>query len=336
MLVSVKSGSQYRSTIFVRDSEQEKIAQRVKRELQSHLSIGNINCFTGHTVVTAIQKATHFYPAPEVHQDFLARNPGGYCNHFVRLSRWPSRSEETIMARKEHGTCSKPVQDDLRFGCDVEAADQICCFNRHNAEQSGYFIQNTDWQATVSKTDPTQYFDSVTGALLFTAPIGRSFDAFLKESIDHGWPSFRDEEVNWTVVRLMQGEACTLHPSPARRIFSVLGMLRLTERGSVQMGNVCQWTAPTLGTTFLTAREIASASTSCPSQGGRRDHPSATGPVEYSPVRFRLQRLGTSPVTQGRSYGFTVSATAPRAGVLFARNLPGNTHISNSCCLLPP
>ena len=29
------------------------------------------------------------------------------------------------------------------------------------------------------------------------APRGRTFEAFVKESDAHGWPSFRDEEVNW-------------------------------------------------------------------------------------------------------------------------------------------
>lgn len=44
---------------------------------------------------------------------------------------------------------------------------------------------------------PIKFYDSVTGAHLFTAPIGRSMEDFIKESRSHGWPSFRDQEVNW-------------------------------------------------------------------------------------------------------------------------------------------
>ena len=33
--------------------------------------------------------------------------------------------------------------------------------------------------------------------------MGRSFDEFLKESRAHGWPSFRDDEVNWEFVRVL-------------------------------------------------------------------------------------------------------------------------------------
>ena len=30
---------------------------------------------------------------------------------------------EDIMAPKAHGTCTQPVQSDLRFGCDTKTAD---------------------------------------------------------------------------------------------------------------------------------------------------------------------------------------------------------------------
>jgi peptide methionine sulfoxide reductase MsrB len=57
----------------------------------------------------------------------------------------------------------------------------------------------------------TTYYDSVTGMPLFTAPIGRTFEDFERESRKHGWPSFRDQEVHWENVRcLRNGEAVSL------------------------------------------------------------------------------------------------------------------------------
>ena len=35
----------------------------------------------------------------------------------------------------------------------------------------------------------------VSGKPLFIAPRGRTFEEFKAESISHGWPSFRDQEV---------------------------------------------------------------------------------------------------------------------------------------------
>ena len=36
----------------------------------------------------------------------------------------------------------------------------------------------------------------LTGKALFIAPRGRTFEEFKAESLGHGWPSFRDEEVS--------------------------------------------------------------------------------------------------------------------------------------------
>ena len=49
------------------------------------------------------------------------------------------------------------------------------------------------------------FYDSNTGKLLFTAPRGRSWDDFVRESRSHGWPSFRDSEANWEYVRVLPG-----------------------------------------------------------------------------------------------------------------------------------
>ena len=103
------------------------------------------------------------------------------------------------MSKKEHGTSHVPVQTNLRWNCDRSTADRICNFNRHYAEHSGY------WKSTSFLDEETEngqngkeinFYDSNTGKLLFTAPRGRSFEAFVKESIAHGWPSFRDDEVS--------------------------------------------------------------------------------------------------------------------------------------------
>lgn len=109
--------------------------------------------------------------------------------------------DESIMRQKAHGTSEIPVQQNLRWNCDWNTADRICNFNRHYAEFSGYFQRETTLvKDMVGKTD---FFDSNTGKRLFTAPIGRSVQDFLQESALHGWPSFRDNEVNWNYVRVL-------------------------------------------------------------------------------------------------------------------------------------
>mmetsp|Transcript_21693 Transcript_21693/g.45636 ORF Transcript_21693/g.45636 Transcript_21693/m.45636 type:complete len:182 (+) Transcript_21693:96-641(+) len=113
---------------------------------------------------------------------------------------------ESIMKKKAHGTSAVPVQENLRWQCDREVADRICNFNRHYAEHSGYFKTRAEF---LNEADDTpegaamSFFDSNTGKLLFTAPRNRSMKEFLEESRAHGWPSFRDAEVNWEYVRVL-------------------------------------------------------------------------------------------------------------------------------------
>jgi peptide methionine sulfoxide reductase MsrB len=75
---------------------------------------------------------------------------------------------------------------------------------RHYAEHSGYFEGKTQFVSDAKdSTGPIEFYDSNSGKLLFTAPIGRTMDDFLIESKAHGWPSFRDVEVNWDYVRVL-------------------------------------------------------------------------------------------------------------------------------------
>ena len=98
----------------------------------------------------------------------------------------------------------------MRYGCDVATADRICCFNRHYAEHSGYFLTK-NWEKEILGKGEVTYYDSVTGKPLFIAPRGRTVQQFINESRAHGWPSFRDEEVVWENMRcLSNGEAVSV------------------------------------------------------------------------------------------------------------------------------
>ena len=115
------------------------------------------------------------------------------------------RGTEELMRPKAHGTCSQSVQRTLRWGCDRETADRICCYNRHYAEPSKYYCSEprTFVQEMVNSKDPIVFCNSITGEPLFVAPIGRTRAEFLQESYAHGWPSFRSEEVVWDSVRCL-------------------------------------------------------------------------------------------------------------------------------------
>jgi hypothetical protein len=112
---------------------------------------------------------------------------------------------EDIMKPKEHGTSHTPVQENLRWNCDRDTADRICNFNRRYAEYSGYW-KKTSFLKEVKENgdDEITFYDSNSGKPLFVAPKTRSWEEWTQESTNHGWPSFRDEEVNWEFVRVLE------------------------------------------------------------------------------------------------------------------------------------
>ena len=69
-------GTQYRSALFVENGEQQRVAEDSRARYQAALSAGRFG-----EIVTTIEAAGPFYYAEEYHQQYLAKNPNGYCNH---------------------------------------------------------------------------------------------------------------------------------------------------------------------------------------------------------------------------------------------------------------
>jgi peptide methionine sulfoxide reductase MsrB len=149
--------------------------------------------------------------------------PLGLFNKWNEKNTTPSNGsdvivsgDERIMSKKAHGTSSNPVQNNLKWNADRDLSDRICNFNRHGAEQYGYwtkkstFLTSTEADAML-KGEEVTFLDSNTGKPLFIAPRGRTAEEFIKESKAHGWPSFRDGEVVWENVRILKnGEAVSV------------------------------------------------------------------------------------------------------------------------------
>jgi peptide-methionine (S)-S-oxide reductase len=69
-------GTQYRSGLYVYDHAQRAAAEAYKAAYQEALSAA------GHgRITTEISDAPEFYYAEEYHQQYLAKNPEGYCGH---------------------------------------------------------------------------------------------------------------------------------------------------------------------------------------------------------------------------------------------------------------
>ena len=75
-------GTQYRSAIYTTTPDQAVQAEQSKEKYQASLSEGGFG-----TITTELAPSGDFFYAEEYHQQYLAKNPNGYCNHgFCQVS----------------------------------------------------------------------------------------------------------------------------------------------------------------------------------------------------------------------------------------------------------
>jgi peptide-methionine (S)-S-oxide reductase len=67
-------GTQYRSGIYVHSAEERRAAEASRDAYQERLTEAGLPAIT-----TEIREAGEFYFAEDYHQQYLAKNPGGYC-----------------------------------------------------------------------------------------------------------------------------------------------------------------------------------------------------------------------------------------------------------------
>jgi peptide-methionine (S)-S-oxide reductase len=67
-------GTQYRSVIFTSSDEQREAAEQSRSAYQADLTAAGLGAIT-----TEISPLDVFYYAEEYHQQYLEKNPGGYC-----------------------------------------------------------------------------------------------------------------------------------------------------------------------------------------------------------------------------------------------------------------
>ena len=68
------TGTQYRSGIYTFNAEQQQLAEQSREQFQQALRQAGMSDIT-----TEIIDAPRFYYAEHYHQQYLAKNPGGYC-----------------------------------------------------------------------------------------------------------------------------------------------------------------------------------------------------------------------------------------------------------------
>ena len=90
-------GTQYRSTILYSTDEQKKVIDEVLQTFQGLLSAAGYG-----PIATSVKPLKKFYKAEKYHQDYIAKNPNGYC---------PDHSTGVKFVKKETG----PTPDNAKL-----------------------------------------------------------------------------------------------------------------------------------------------------------------------------------------------------------------------------
>lgn len=69
------TGTQYRSAVYVNSANDLQLAEQTRDAYQTALKQGGVSA----TITTELRELDTFYFAEDYHQQYLAKNPGGYC-----------------------------------------------------------------------------------------------------------------------------------------------------------------------------------------------------------------------------------------------------------------
>jgi peptide methionine sulfoxide reductase msrA/msrB len=165
-------GSQYRSGIYYVDEEDREIIEAVTANEQAKL---------GEKIVTEIQPLKNYVLAEDYHQNYLDKNPGGYCH--INLNNIPREKPRVNLE-----DYPKPPVEEIK----EKLTEQQFSITQENATE--YAFQNKYWD----NKETGLYVDIITGEPLFL-----SSDKYDSGS---GWPSFI-RPIQWDVVTYNKDES---------------------------------------------------------------------------------------------------------------------------------
>lgn len=100
-------GTQYRTGIYYTDESQEITEKMIEEEQKKYKK----------PIVTEVEALDNFYIAEDCHQDYLAKNPAGYCHINLNLADEdidrPDLSFESNTSMKEN-IYSKPSDEEIK------------------------------------------------------------------------------------------------------------------------------------------------------------------------------------------------------------------------------
>lgn len=157
-------GTQYRTGIYFLDAEQEKVAQLALNYEASKYE---------QPLVVELEPLTNFVRGEDYHQDYLDKNPGGYCHINLRMAKEPLYPDYTKASREE---LEKRLSI-LEFNVTQQSATEKPGSSAYDQfDTPGIYVDITNGQPLFSSDDK---YDAGCGWPSFTMPITTDVMAYL-------------------------------------------------------------------------------------------------------------------------------------------------------------
>lgn len=133
-------GSNYRSAIYTQSPQQVKIAEATKQQYQRALDKAGYAKIT-----TEIAPLRHYTPAEAYHQNYLEKNPNGYCGLGGTGVKYPT--DEMTSSKEPTGKFASDLSIE-----NLNKAQQLIVFEAEDCQYCKAFKKEilSDWQSTVS------------------------------------------------------------------------------------------------------------------------------------------------------------------------------------------
>ena len=169
-------GTQYRTGIYYTDEADKTIIENILAKEQ-----------TKHDkpIAIEVEPLKQFYDAEEYHQDYLEKNPGGYCHIDLSLADKPLDKDKEPMI--DSSRYIKPSDEELKKSLtDIQydvtqnsATERAFSHEYHDSFKRGIYVDITTKEPLFSSTDK---FESGCGWPSFSKPISKDVVKYFEDN----------------------------------------------------------------------------------------------------------------------------------------------------------
>ena len=155
-------GTQYRTGIYYNQPDDLPII----KETVDRLAVGYTR-----PLVVEIKPLKNFYPAETYHQDYLDKNPGGYCHIHPELFEAKMPKKQAVVYSKPDDATLRSLLTPEQYAVTQKNATELAFHNEYwNEHRPGIYVDITTGEPLFVSTDK---FDSGCGWPSFSKPIDR-------------------------------------------------------------------------------------------------------------------------------------------------------------------